>query len=148
MMRRDVGMRDQHRQEGHCMRHLSNEGGFTFVELLAVVLLLGILVLVALPNYFGAENDARREVDRANVRSVNAALALYRFRNNGTCPAAGGVAGFLADTPYFPDRAPTAPWTTPAASQPDVNTYNAALCRVQMSVAGPPAIDHTTGIGH
>src|SRR3972149_2077303 len=90
MMRRDAGRHVQHRQEGHCMRHLSNEGGFTFVEPLAVVLLLGILVLVALPNYFGAENDARREVDRANVRSVNAALALYRFRNNGTCPAAGG----------------------------------------------------------
>src|SRR3989337_3033104 len=88
-MRRDAGRHVPHRQEGHCMRHLSNEGGFTFVELLAVVLLLGILVLVALPNYFGAENDARREVDRANVRSVNAALALYRFRNNGTCPAAG-----------------------------------------------------------
>src|SRR3990172_3970085 len=148
MMRRDAGRHVQHRQEGHCMRHLSNEGGFTFVELLAVVLLLGILVLVALPNYFGAENDARREVDRANVRSVNAALALYRFRNNGTCPAAGGFAGFLADTQYFPDGAPIDPWTNPAARTPSVNTYKAALCRAQVSGAGPPAIDHTTGIGH
>src|SRR3972149_4884377 len=117
MMRRDAGRHVQHRQEGHCMRHLSNEGGFTFVELLAVVLLLGILLLVALPNSFGAENDARREVDRANVRSINTALALYRFRNSGTCPAAGGFAGFLAATQYFPDGAPIAPWTSPPRVQ-------------------------------
>src|SRR3989304_923812 len=147
-MRRDAGRHVQHRQEGHCMRHLSNEGGFTFVELLAVVLLLGILVLVALPNYFGAENDARREVDRANVRSVNAALALYRFRNNGTCPAAGGFAGFLADTQYFPDGAPIDPWTNPAPTTPSVSTYSAAPCRAQLSVAGPPAVNHTDGTGH
>src|SRR3970040_1787636 len=94
MMRRDGGTRDQHRQEGHCMRHLSNESGFTFVELLAVVLLLGILVLVALPNYFGAESDARRAADRANVRAINAALALYRYRNNGTCPTVGAFPAF------------------------------------------------------
>src|SRR3970040_3060388 len=130
MMRRDAGRQVQHSQEGHCMRTLTNEGRFTFVELLAVVLLLGILVLVALPNYFGAENDARREVDRANVRSINAALALYRFRNSGTCPAAGGFAGFLADTQYFPDCAPIHPWTHPGGHTPHVSTYSAALCRV------------------
>src|SRR3972149_4514456 len=111
------------------MRHLSNEGGLTFVGLPALVLLLGTPVLVALPNYFGAENDARREVDRANVRSVNAALALYRFRNNGTCPAAGGVAGFLEGTQYFPAGAPIDPWTNPAQRR---------VVRVHVGRAGAP----------
>ncbi len=123
------------------MRQWSHEGGFTFVEVLAVVLLLGILVLVALPNYFGAENDARRQVDRANVRAINAALALYRFRNNGSCPVAAEpgttFAEFLADTDYFPDGAPTDPWTGSSAAYG--TTYSATLCRVQMTAGG---IDH------
>ena len=130
------------------MRYVADEQGLTFVELLAVVLLLGIIVLVALPNYFGGENDARRQVDRANVRAVNSALALYRPRNNGSCPTVGNFPGFLADTQYFPDGAPIDPWTNPPSSQPYVDTYSAAQCRVQMGVAVPTVVDHMTGAGH
>jgi prepilin-type N-terminal cleavage/methylation domain-containing protein len=126
------------------------EGGFTFVELLAVVLLLGVLVLVALPNYFGAELNARREVDRSNVRAINAALALYRARNNpaGTCPGADAFDAFLNNTAYFPDGPPTDPWTNPPSHKPYVDTYSPGLCRVQMSVGAPSPVDHETGLGH
>ncbi len=130
------------------MRYIANEGGFTFVELLAVVLLLGILVLVALPNYFGAENDARRAADRANVRSINAALALYRYRNNGTCPTTETFPDFVENTSYFPDGKPIDPWTNPPSSEPYADTYSEALCRVQLSVSSPVPVDHSTGVGH
>lgn len=124
------------------------EGGFTFVELLAVVLLLGVLVLMALPNYFGAEVEARRAADTANVRAINAALALYAART-GTCPpGADAFALFLADAAYFPDGPPLDPWTNPLEEEPYVATYSAALCRVQMSVGAPSPIDHETGLGH
>lgn len=130
------------------MNAARGEDGFTFVELLAVVLLLGVLVLVALPNYFGAELDARREVDRSNVRAINAALALHRVRNAGTCPGADGFEVFLNNNAYFPDGAPTDPWTSPASYKPYIDTYSAAPCRVQMSVGAPSPVDHETGLGH
>ncbi len=122
------------------MRYLRDERGLTFVELLAVILILGILVAAALPNYFGAENDARVAVDRANVRAINAALALYRVRNNGSCPGQTDqptFAAFLANTTYFPDGAPQDPIdgygndnvTVPGDTDyPD--DYDAEACRV------------------
>jgi prepilin-type N-terminal cleavage/methylation domain-containing protein len=107
----------------------AGEGGFTFVEVLAVILVLGVLVAIALPNYFGAEADARTAVRTANVRSINSALALYQYRNNGTCPAdATAFTAFLNDTTYFPDGAPTDPV---GGGQTFFSTnYQAARCRV------------------
>lgn len=129
-------------------RILAGDEGFTFVELLAVVLLLGLLVLAAMPNFFGAEADTKSKVDQANVRAVNAALALYKFKNNGSCPAdstALGGATFFGSTTYFPDGAPKDPYLNPPTGVPYQNTYDAVLCRVKMSSG---TVDHTTGGGH
>ncbi len=83
-------------------RDLSDERGFTFVELLAALLLLGILVALAVPSYFGSENTARSKVDQSNVQAINAALALYKFNNGGACPpdqATFAGANFLGGVP-------------------------------------------------
>lgn len=116
------------------MRYLRDERGLTFVELLAVILILGILVAAALPNYFGAENDARAAVDNANVRAINSALALYRYRN-GSCPTAAQFGTFLSNTTYFPDGKPVDP--RDADGTPDSDDYEAAYdatnCRVPVN---------------
>jgi prepilin-type N-terminal cleavage/methylation domain-containing protein len=126
------------------MGYLRDEQGFSFIELLAVVLLLGVLILIAAPNYFGAESRAKSSVDQANVRAINAALALYKFQNNGTCPAdAAAFTTFMGNTSYFPDGAPTDPYTSTSA--PYADTYDASLCRVKMDNG---TVNHSTGAGH
>ncbi len=117
------------------MRLLRDQRGLTFVELLAVILILGVLVAAALPNYFGAENDARHAVDQANVRAINAALALYRYRNNGSCPGQTNqpsFSDFLNDPAYFPDGAPQDPIDLPntVPGTPYSASYSATNCRV------------------
>jgi type II secretion system protein G len=125
------------------MEKVTDERGFTFVEVLAVILIIGVLVAIAMPNYFGAQNDAKRSVDMTNVRAINSALALYQYRNS-TCPAdATAFTAFLSNTAYFPDGAPLDPRTN--TSTPYATTYSSALCRVQMSAGG---VDHDTGAGH
>jgi len=145
-------------------RDLSDERGFTFVELLAALLLLGVLVALAIPSYFGSENTTRSNVDQSNVQAINAALALYKFQNNGACPptqAAFAGSTFLGNTTFFPDGAPADPWcgsgvtgvtcTSSNASAPYTNSYNTTLCRVQMIyVWSGGTIDHTQipALGH
>jgi type IV pilus assembly protein PilA len=141
---------------------LSDDCGFTFVELLAALLILGILVALAIPSYFGSENTARSKFDQSNVQAINAALALYKFNNGGACPpdqTTFAGAAFLGNTTYFPDGSPADPWcgsgvagvtcTSSNPSLPYQNSYNASLCRVQM-VYGGGLIDHTAipPVGH
>ena len=113
------------------IRKVSNESGFTFLEVLAVVLLLGILALVALPNYFGTQSDAQTAVRSSNVAAINTALALYQYRN-GVCPPSGpdaSIGAFLADTTYFPDGSPVDPFTKDNSTF--VSNYNTTLCRTK-----------------
>ncbi len=113
------------------MRRGSDESGFTFMEVLAVVLLLGILALVALPNYFGTQADAQNAVRASNVAAINTALGLYQYRN-GVCPPGGPdatIGAFLADAVYFPDGTPVDPFTRDNSTF--VTNYSAANCRTR-----------------
>ncbi len=128
------------------MRHLSDEQGIALVQLVPALLLLGILIVVAVLNYLDAESIAKSRVDRATISAINTALSLYKAQNNGDCPPDQATfAAFLENTAYFPRGAPTDPYRNPPDSLPYTNSYNGALCRVQM-IHGD--IDHTTGAGH
>lgn len=108
----------------------AGQQGFTFVEVLAVILVLGVLIAIALPNYFGAEADARTAVRTANVRSINSALALYQYRNNGACPTAATFPAFLSNTTYFPDGTPTDP--VAGGTGFFTTNYDPSRCRIVM----------------
>ncbi|MDP6529287.1 MAG: prepilin-type N-terminal cleavage/methylation domain-containing protein [Gemmatimonadota bacterium] len=61
--------------------------GFTLVELLIVVVILGILVAIAVPNYGGIRDRARVSSVKSNMHTIQIATEDFATRNNGVYPA-------------------------------------------------------------
>ncbi|MBP7215781.1 MAG: type II secretion system protein [Candidatus Omnitrophica bacterium] len=63
--------------------------GFTLVELLVVLIIIGILVAMLIPNTLNAIRQANTKDCAANIRSLDTAIQLYYSEHGRTWPAAG-----------------------------------------------------------
>jgi len=82
--------------------------GFTLVELMIVVLILGALAAIAIPRVVGGAASAKANACRTNVDLINSQIELY-YANTGSWPSDLEVITKNAD--YFPDGEPTCPVT-------------------------------------
>jgi type II secretion system protein G len=87
-----------------------NQKGFTIIELLVVIVIIGILVALALPNLFSAQARGRDSDRKNELKNLQQRLESH-FNDNDEYPAA------LADL----DPAPTADETT--GPRTDTYTY-------------------------
>jgi prepilin-type N-terminal cleavage/methylation domain len=69
------------------MAKKKNKKGFTLVELMVVVVIIGILVAIAVPMYNGVQGTAKKNAHNANVRTLQGAAALYISENGLGTPA-------------------------------------------------------------
>jgi general secretion pathway protein G len=79
-------------------RHLTRDGGFTLIELLIVVLILGILAGVVVPQFASSTQDARVASLDTTLVTMRGAIDLY-FQQHGEYPSQNGDGVNLADTP-------------------------------------------------
>jgi prepilin-type N-terminal cleavage/methylation domain-containing protein len=85
---------------------MKSRKGFTLVELLIVVLILGALAAIAIPRIVGGATNAKINACKTNVDLINSQIELY-YANTGSWPSS--LTDVTNNTDYFPDGAPTCP---------------------------------------
>lgn len=111
--------------------------GFTLVEILIVVVILGILAAIVVPQFTNAANEARNGNIATQVSTMENQFELYAAKNNGSYPdlaTAGETFADLITDGYFKDL-PVNPYTGSSSmvvnttfddADPSISTFDVA----------------------
>ncbi len=101
-----------------------SSGGFTLIEVMVVVVILGILAAIVVPRIMDRPDEARIVKAKQDIRALESALNLYRLDNYNYPTTDQGLEA-LVEKPNIPpepahwksggyiDRLPKDPWGEP-----------------------------------
>lgn len=102
----------------------SRAKGFTLIEIMVVVVILGVLGALIIPNIIGRPDEARVTAARSDIQQIGNALELYRL-DNGQYPSSDqGLDALVEEPAGYPEarnwnsegylkRLPVDPWGEP-----------------------------------
>ena len=103
-------------------RKARKQRGFTLIELMVVLAIIGILAALVVPSVLGRADDARVTAARTDVGNLTQALKLYKLDNQRFPTAEQGLQALVARPSAEPvpnnwksylDKLPADPWGRP-----------------------------------
>jgi len=99
----------------------SRSSGFTLIEVMVVVVILGLLAAIIVPKVMSRPDEARAVAAKADIAAITQALKLYRLDNTVYPSTEQGLAALVQRPPTQPaplnwkqggylDRVPKDPW--------------------------------------
>ena len=103
-------------------RRLRRSAGFTLIEMMVVLVIIGVLAALIVPNVLDRTDDARATAARTDVHNIMQALKLYKLDNQRFPTAEQGLQALIARPttapapinwkPYL-EKLPNDPWGRP-----------------------------------
>src|SRR6185436_18544813 len=96
----------------------AGQAGFTLIEIMVVVFILGLLVTLVAPRIIGRTDEARVTKAKADIKAIEEAMNMFKL-DNGFYPSTGEGIGALVQAPprarrFNPDgylsKIPVDPW--------------------------------------
>jgi prepilin-type N-terminal cleavage/methylation domain-containing protein len=128
---------------------MRNHRGFTLIELMIVIVIIGILVMISLANYISMQDRARIGQVRETMHVVQLTTEAFSTRNNGMYPANaaatttdGGVTlaamlpGSRMPINPFTQAATVLDWTNVLGTPPATDPAGGISLNVVQTVAG------------
>ncbi len=84
---------------------ITKEKGFTLIELMIVVAIIGILAAVAIPRFADLIDRAKEAQTKGNLSSIRSAISIYYGVNEGRAPGQDALQGETEGTTFSLDAA-------------------------------------------
>jgi general secretion pathway protein G len=110
---------------------LRSNQGFTLIEIMVVVFILGLLITLVAPRILGRTDEARQTKAAADIKAIEQALSLYKLDN-----------GFFPTTEQGIEALVTRPTTGLVPKRWNANGY---LEKVPMDPWGSPYVFRSDG---
>ncbi|MCD5390666.1 type II secretion system major pseudopilin GspG [candidate division NPL-UPA2 bacterium] len=103
---------------------MQREAGFTLIELMVVIIILGVLATIVVPRFLGREEEARRTAAVVQISNFKGALSMFKL-DNGFFPTTEQGLEALVEMPTiepipkrwpeggYLERIPLDPWGNP-----------------------------------
>lgn len=84
-------------------RHHNKQAGFTLLELMVVLVILGALIGLVAPNILGRSDEAKVSVAKTQIRNIVSALDLYKLDNGNYPSTAQGLEALVTKPSGYPE---------------------------------------------
>lgn len=103
---------------------MKTQTGFTLIEIMVVVVIIGILGALVVPNFLGQADETRITAARSDISSIGNALDLYRLHNHNYPSTDQGLEALVNKPSGYPEaknwqtdgylkKVPNDPWGNP-----------------------------------